>query len=628
MKSQVVIGIDLGTTYSCAAIVENGRPRVISDTGGGYLIPSVVAMDGKGNRLVGQAAKRQILINPRHTIYAAKRLIGRRFFSDEVKKAKTYIKYQVLPADQDEVVVKLREEMYSLSEVSALILDYIRNVSQDRIGKEISKAVVTVPAYFNDSQRQAVRTAGEIAKIEIIRIINEPTAAALAYGFGKTLNQKIAVYDLGGGTFDLSLLELRNNIFEVKATGGNTFLGGVDFDNELAAWVLDKFKKENNIDLTKDPVSHQRIQDACEQAKIDLSSQPKVRINIPYIATGPNGPLNIDYTIERPQFEELIKPLVDSTLSTCDKVLSDARLKLEEIDAVLLVGGSTRIPMVAEAVEEFFQKQPNKTVHPDEAVALGAAILADSIAGSKQQEIMLLDVLPITIGLKLGGDRVSTIFERNSPVPSQKQKIFTTSKDDQDTITLTILQGDSPNASECVPIGGFNFSGLRKAPKGQARIEVTFTMSLEGILSLAARDPDTGAEQKSTIKVQSSQIKKYHEDLIVPKKPVAESDAAKETVITRTVTRETKLKSAEAPKAEKPADAPAQTAKSPASTAAANAPASKPTQPTTAFIASKPAAAPQQKGPAPKSAPAKPKKPESKPGFFSKIFGRKSSRSK
>ena len=618
MNNQVVIGIDLGTTYSCAAIVERGRPRVISDTGGSYLIPSVVAMDGKGNRLVGQAAKRQILTNPKNSIFASKRLIGRPFFSDEVKRIKHYVKYQILPADeQEEVVVKLHDEVYSLSEVSALLLDYIRNVSQDRIGKEISKAVVTVPAYFNDSQRQAVRTAGEIAKLDIIRIINEPTAAALAYGFGKGLNQKIAIYDLGGGTFDISILELRNNVFEVKATGGNTCLGGVDFDNGLASWVFEHFLKDTGVDLSKDPISHQRVQDACEQAKIELSSRPSARINIPFITAGPNGPLNIDYTIQREEFEDLIKTLVDSTLSTCDKVLDDAKLKVDDIDAVLLVGGSTRIPMVAKRVADFFKKPPSKGVHPDEAVALGAAILADSIAGSRQQEVMLLDVLPITIGLKLGGDRVSPIFERNSPVPNQKQKIFTTSKDDQDTITLSILQGDSPNASECVPIGGFNFSGLRKAPKGQARIEVTFTMSPEGILSLTARDPDTGQEQKSTIKVQSSTTKSYHQDLIAPQKPVVASDSAQETVITRTVTREKKLKAEEPAKTEKPAPEPAKIGK----TAPERDTKTEPTPEAKKSFLSPPRPAGAKPMPKPQKAPAK-------KGLLQKIISLFSSRSK
>jgi molecular chaperone DnaK len=603
MGNEIVIGIDLGTTYSCAAMVENGRPRVISDTGGAYIIPSVVAMDGKGNRLVGQAAKRQIMTNPRNTIFASKRLIGRSFFSDEVKRAKHYIKYQVLPSDeQEEVVVKLHEDTFSLEEISALLLDYIRNVSQDRIGKEINKAVVTVPAYFNDSQRQAVRTAGEIAKLDIVRIINEPTAAALAYGFGRELNQRIAVYDLGGGTFDISVLELRNNVFEVKATGGNTFLGGVDFDNMIVGWVFEKFLKDNNIDLNKDPVSHQRVQDACEQAKCELSGRPNARINIPYITMGPNGPINIDYTIERADFENLIKELVDSTLSTCDKVLTDAKVKPADIDAVLLVGGSTRIPMVAKAVADFFGKQPSKSVHPDEAVALGAAILADSIAGSKQQEVMLLDVLPITIGLKLGGDNVAPIFERNSSVPSQKQKIFTTSKDDQDTISLVILQGDSPKASECTHIGGFNFTGLHKAPKGQARIEVTFTMSPEGILSLSAHDPDTGAEQKSTINMHGTPTKVFHQALVEHKKMEGKSSStASETVITRSVTREVKLKSEEPTKPPKPAAAPAQAAKAePAKTAAA----------------------PEKPKPAPaKAAPVKPKPEEPKPGFLKKLFG-------
>ena len=614
MNNEIVIGIDLGTTYSCAAMVENGRPRVISDTGGGYTIPSIVAMDGKGNYLVGQAAKRQILTNPRNSIYASKRLIGKAFFSEEVKQTKKYIKYQVLPSDaQEEVVVKLRDDTFSLEEISALLLDYIRNVSQDRIGKEIHKAVVTVPAYFNDSQRQAVKTAGEIAKLDIIRIINEPTAAALAYGFGKELNQKIAVYDLGGGTFDISVLELRNNVFEVKATGGNTFLGGVDFDNTIVAWVLERFMKENNIDLAKDPVSHQRILDACEQAKIELSGRPNARINIPYIAMGSNGPINIDYTIERTEFEQLIKALVDSTQSTCDKVLSDAKLKPEDIDAVLLVGGSTRIPMVAKAVADFFKKQPSKSVHPDEAVALGAAILADSIAGSKEQEIMLLDVLPITIGLKLGGDNVASVFERNSSVPSQKQKIFTTSKDDQDTISLVILQGDSPKASECTQIGGFNFSGLRKAAKGQARIEVTFTMSPEGILSLSARDPDTGAEQKSTVKVSGEQSHVFHQGLVGANKPVAQSESSSDTVITRSVTREVKLKAEEPAK---PAPASAKTDKAETKEKAAG----------KAQPEAKPAQVEKAKADYAKPSARKAKKESPKQGFFSRLFSKLFSR--
>jgi len=548
MSEDIVIGIDLGTTNSCAAIVENGRPRVISDTGGSYLIPSVVAIDNKGNRLVGQHAKRQILINPKNTVYASKRLIGRPFFSQEVAKAKEYVKYQVLPAEGEEVVVKLRDEYYGLAEISALILDHVRNVSQERIGKEIHKAVVTVPAYFNDRQRQAVKKAGELAELEVLRIINEPTAAAIAYGFGKGLNQTIAVYDLGGGTFDISILEVRNNIFEVKATGGDTFLGGVDFDNRLAEWVFYHFEKQYHIDLSKDPIAHQRVQDACELAKIELSSMPQARIHIPYITMGDDGPINIDLTIKREEFEQLIEDLVDSTLKSCEKVLDDCKLRVEDIDAVLLVGGSSRVPLVARKVAEFFKKQPSKAIHPDEAVALGAAILADSLAGSKSQEIMLLDVLPINIGIKLGGDRVLTIFERNSPVPNQKKKIFTTSKDNQTSLHLTILQGDSSKASECVPIGDFKFTGLKPAPKGKSRVEVTFTISPEGVLSLSAIDPDTGAEQKSTIKVESSQTKIYHQKLVEPKKPV--STKQEEKVITRTVIRERKLKVLSQPEGE------------------------------------------------------------------------------
>ena len=550
MNKPAVIGIDLGTTYSCAAIVEAGRPRVISETGGNFLIPSVVAIDQKGNRLVGQAAKRQILTNPKQTIYASKRLIGRSFSSDEVRKARHYINYQILPTDDQEVVVKLREEDYSLSEIAALILDHIRNISQDRLGREIEKAVVTVPAYFNDRQRQAVIAAGEIAKLKVIRIINEPTAAALAYGFGKGLNQKIAIYDLGGGTFDMSILELRNHIFEVKATGGDTFLGGVDFDSRLTEWVFRQFEKEHSLDLSKDPIAHQRILDACEQAKIELSSRTTARINIPYIAMDSNGPLNIDLTVDRNTFQELIFDLVDSTLKTCDRVLTDARFKTDALDSVILVGGSTRIPMVAQKVSQFFQKNPSKAVHPDEAVAIGAAILADNIAKGRDQDIMLLDVLPITIGIKVGHNNVMPIFERNSSVPNQKQKIFTTSKDNQDSLTLSILQGDSPNAIECIPIGEFQFSGLRQATKGQARLEVTFSISSEGILSLSAIDPDTGKQEKSIIQVSSSESKTFHPNLVELKKPPATGSA--ETVFTRTLVREKHLKAPETPAPKKP----------------------------------------------------------------------------
>ncbi len=338
----------------------------------------------------------------------------------------------------------------------------------------------------------------------------------------------------------MSILEVRNHIFEVKATGGDTFLGGVDFDQRLTEWVFYKFGKDHDLDLSKDPVAHQRILDACEQAKIELSGRTSARINIPYIAMGESGPVNIDLTVERESFEQLIMDLVNSTLKTCDQVLADAKIKPEGLDSVILVGGSTRIPIVATKVAEFFQKPLSKAVNPDEAVAIGAAILADTIARGRDQDLMLLDVLPITIGIKVGGNNVMSIFPRNSSVPNQKQKIFTTSKDNQASLTLSILQGDSPNAKECIPIGEFQFSGLRQALKGQARMEVTFTISPEGILSVSALDPDTGKQEKSIIQVSGTQSKTLHQNLIEPKK--AASSGAAETVITRTLTRERHIK--------------------------------------------------------------------------------------
>jgi molecular chaperone DnaK len=545
MQEGAIVGIDLGTTNSVAAIVEDGRPRVISDTGGGYLIPSVVAIDEKGNRLVGQAAKRQTLINPIHTVYGAKRLIGRDIRSSVVDEIQEHFKYHITDGEGSDVLIQLREDAYGLEEISAMILDHVRNVAQDMLGREITKAVVTVPAYFNDRQRQAVRDAGKIAQLEVLRIINEPTAAALAYGFAKGLKQKLAIYDFGGGTFDVSILEVRDNVFEVKATGGDTFLGGVDFDNRLVEWVIFHFEKEHGIDLSKDPMSHQRIKDACEQVKIDLGTRTEARINIPYITAGPEGPVNLDMTIKREEFEELTRDLVNKTLKSCQRVMDDCKLRSDDIDAVLLVGGSTRIPIVAKRVEEFFGKPPSKAIHPDEAVALGAALLADSLAGKSEEQVVLLDVLPITIGLHGAGGKTIPIFERNTSIPNQKMKAFTTSRDNQTSLKLKLLQGDSVEAKDNEIIGEFVFSGIRPAAKGKAKVEVLFNISQEGILSLSARDPDTGVEQESQLKIEGDMHKVRHPELITPKKPVEKKEVEK--VITRTVTKEVKLKAATAP---------------------------------------------------------------------------------
>ncbi|HUT51951.1 MAG TPA: Hsp70 family protein, partial [bacterium] len=420
----------------------------------------------------------------------------------------------------------------------------------------------------------------------------------LAYGYGKGLKQTIVVYDFGGGTFDISVLELRDNVFEVKATGGNTFLGGVDFDNKLAGHVIAEFKQAHNIDLARDPMSHQRVTDACEKAKIDLSTMNEARINIPYIAQGPEGPLNLDMTIKRDQFEEMIGPLVDKAMEITAKVVRESKLGKDQIEQVLLVGGSTRIPLVAKKVAEFFGKPPSKGVHPDEAVALGAAIMADALV-NRESDIQLLDVLPINLAIALPNGRTMPIFDRNTSVPNQKMKVFTTSKDNQDSLKVQLVQGDSEKVDECEPIGEFVFRGIHPAAKGKARVEMVFTINSEGLLSLSARDPDTGVEQSGVLTVSDTVQKTYHQDLIQPKKPVEKKEAQK--VITRTVTQEKKLKAAEAP-TPKPV---------PSSPSAPNASARKGTP------------APAQKAAAPPPRPAKPAKP-ARPagkGLFARIRG-------
>ena len=512
------IGIDLGTTNSCAAIVKEGKPRVITDTGGGFTIPSVVAMDEKGNRLVGQSAKRQSLINPVNTIYGAKRLIGRRYSSRIMDNVRNYFTYDMAQGDNEDVLIKMSGEVYGLDEVSALIIDKVRNTAQDIIQEEITRAVVTVPAYFNDRQRQAVKDAGKIAEIEVLRIINEPTAAALAYGWGKQLQEKVAVYDLGGGTFDISLLEVRSNVYEVRATGGDTFLGGVDFDNRLMDYVSKRFYEETNIDLSKDTISLQRIKDASERAKIDLSTKQDVRINIPFIAMGANGPVNIDMIVTREQLESLVEDLVVRTLETCKQVLADSGWSQQDVQEVLLVGGQTRMPFVQEKVEEFFGRTPSKGVHPDEAVAIGAAIMAYSLTEGSDYKITLIDVIPMSIGVMLAQGRFHKIFPRNTTIPNATSMVFTTSKDQQTQLKLKIFQGENEKASENELLGEFVFSGIPPAPKGNARIEVILKLTPEGMLTVEAQDPETRKWIETSIAVSSGISQKTHHTKLIEKK--------------------------------------------------------------------------------------------------------------
>jgi len=483
----VTIGIDLGTTNSCAAIVVDGKARIISDTGGGFTIPSMVAVDEKGNRLVGQSAKRQSLVNPLNTIYGAKRLIGRRYQSKVMDDVKKHFTYDMSQGDNDDVLIRMAGEVYGLDEVSALILDKVRNTAQDILEEEVTSAVVTVPAYFSDRQRQAVKDAGKISELEVLRIINEPTAAALAYGWGKHLQQRVAVYDLGGGTFDLSLLEVRDNVYEVKATGGDTFLGGVDFDNRLMDHIMNTFQKDSGVDLSDDALALQRVKDACERAKIDLSTKQDARINIPFIAMGDDGPVNLDITVTRDQFNSMVEDLVDSTLDTCKFVLEDAAWTTDDVQEVLLVGGQTRMPFVQEKVGEFFDKQPSKGVHPDEAVAIGAALMAYSLTEVSEYKITLIDVLPMSIGVALAKDRFHKIFPRNTSIPNATSMVFTTSKDNQKQLKLKICQGENDKGSENELLGEFVFTGISPAPKGQARLEVILKLSPEGMLTVEAK---------------------------------------------------------------------------------------------------------------------------------------------
>lgn len=520
----VVIGIDLGTTNSCAAIVKDGKPRLISDTGGAFTIPSMVAVDEKGNRLVGQAAKRQTMTNPLNTIYGAKRLIGRQFHSKVMDSIKQQFTYKMVEGDNENVLVNLAGEVYGLDEVSALILDKVRNTAQDILEEEVTAAVVTVPAYFSDRQRQAVKDAGKIAEMEVLRIINEPTAAALAYGWGKHMQEIVAIYDLGGGTFDLCILEVRDDVYEVKATGGDNYLGGVDFDNRLIDLVMEEFEKTTDVDLSSDPISLQRVKDACERAKIDLSTKSETRINIPFIAMGDDGPVNLDVTITRERFNEVVSDLADRTFEIVDRVLKDAKMTKEEIQEVLLVGGQTRMPYIQERVQEYFGKAPSKNVHPDEAVAIGAAIMAYSLSEGADFKVTLIDVLPISIGVALAKNKFHIIFPRNSTIPNASSIVFTTSKDNQTQLKLRIYQGENDNASENELLGDFTFSGIRPAPKGDARIEVILRLSPEGILKVEAQDPDTKQWVETTINVQSGITQKTTKTNLIQKKEPTKRD--------------------------------------------------------------------------------------------------------
>jgi molecular chaperone DnaK len=502
MQSNPIIGIDLGTTNSCAAYVEDGNVKLIPYKGGEYTVPSIFAIDDKGNELIGFEAKRQWQLNPKNTVYGAKRLVGRSYQSEIVDNMRKVVQFSVRPGDKNDVVVDVAKKTFTMQEISARILNRIREVASNHLKVPVKRAVVTVPAYFTDRQRQTVKDAGKLVDLEVVRIINEPTAASLAYGVGKGMQKKVCVYDLGGGTFDVSIIEIRDRVFEVKATGGDIFLGGLDFDNAMIHYVLKDFARKTAIDLSTDPVAMQRIKDLAERTKCDLSSREEVAFNIPFITMTAQGqPLNIEMKFTRKILEDLTAELVDRTLKIVANVLVESGLSAGEIDEVLLVGGQTRMPVVQERLTKFFGKSPSKGVHPDEAVAIGAALYAHSLEDDTNLRIQLLDVIPMAIGLEKAGGSFHTVFPRNAAIPNAKQLVATTSFDQQTELAMRIFQGDHNLVAKNELLGEFTFSGIRAGKAGGVQVEVTFDVNVEGILTMSARDPDTGREMKTTVRV-------------------------------------------------------------------------------------------------------------------------------
>lgn len=496
-----IIGIDLGTTNSCVAIVEGGTPVVLPNKGGYKTTPSVVAISENGKRLVGHIAKRQSVTNATDTVYAFKRLMGRRWKSPAVRTMVETMPYNIVEGPNGDPRVKLRDRVYSIPEISSIILQEMKMIAEEYTGERIEKAVITVPAYFNDAQRQATKDAGRIAGLDVVRIINEPTAAALAYGFGRDVDRTIAVYDLGGGTFDISILEISNGVFEVLATAGDTFLGGEDFDGRIVMdWLVLEFAREHQIDLRRDKMALQRLRDAAEKAKCELSSARETEINLPFIiSTGGSDALHLQKTLTRDKLEELTIDLVERTIKICKKTVEEAGV---EIDDVLLVGGQTRMPLVQQKVKEFFGKEPLRGVHPDEVVALGAAIQGMALMEDSQQ-VLLLDVTPHSLGIMIVGGFFSVLIPQNTTVPTSKSHIFTTVKDNQTSVKILVLQGESDRAEENELLGEFILTGLRPAPRGEVEIEVTFEINADGIVSVSAKDLETGQQQAITVTATS-----------------------------------------------------------------------------------------------------------------------------
>src|SRR3989338_121260 len=501
-----ILGIDLGTTNSCMAITEGGQPKVLENKEGFRTTPSVIAISKTGERLVGQLAKRQAVTNPKNTLYSIKRLIGRRAEDKEVQLTKQHVSYEIVP-DGQRVKVTMSGKQYTPPEISAMVLQKLKADAEEKLGEKITEAVITVPAYFNDSQRQATKDAGEIAGLKVLRIINEPTAAAFAYGFDKKNDQKIVVYDLGGGTFDVSVLEISHDgeqsTVEVLATNGDTHLGGDDFDAKIIEWILNEFKKTEGMDLSKDSLSLQRVKDAAEKAKIELSSTPEVEINEPFITSTAEGPKHLNMKLSRAKLEELVGELVEKTMGPVRQALTDAKLDKGVVNEIVMVGGMTRMPLVVKKVEEFFGKKANMTVNPDEVVAVGAAIQAGQLQGDLGKEILLLDVTPLSLGIETMGSVMTKLIEKNTTIPTSKTQVFSTAADSQPSVEIHVLQGERELAADNKTLGRFMLDGIPPAPRGVPQVEVSFDIDANGIVNVSARDKGTGKEQSIRIEASS-----------------------------------------------------------------------------------------------------------------------------